>query len=312
MFNESEANTQESMFDTQTGQNYQTRQVDLVVYTPEMDKIKLSIAYNATVSDLNNLINLMLKEDPTITIANNKKLVKKETKTSTCSGVHAADRFWGFSIDGGALDDTKPLFHYKLVNGATLYMHKEMNLTIDGFPDGVNTKHYKVKVFPTDTILTVKKKISRVSEIPVHNFLLTAQGKQSLIEAKTLKFYDIKPRTTLYMQKIHTVMKECKRQHPVPKDPDPKIKLLFKIPPSQKNYSIKVVKTLTCEELIKAICQKHFKLEQEASYNDINFEVMMMDPELYCLNFGGSELLPYKTLKDYNLLHSDCVYMCLK
>jgi len=185
-----------------------------------------------------------------------------------------------FSIDGGALDDSKPLSHYKLVNGSTLYMHKEMNLTVDGFPEGVNTRKYKIRVFPTDTILALKKQVSKVSEIPLNNFLLTAQGKQALIEAKNLKFYDIKPRTTVYMQKIHTVMKECKRQHPIPKDPEPKIKVLFAIPPLQKQYYVKVPKSLTCEELLKAMCQKQYKVESEDEKNEMK-HVMMMDPQIY-------------------------------
>merc|ERR1719378_92775 len=138
-----------------------------------------------------------------------------------------------------------------------------MNLTVDGFPDGVNTKKYKVKVFPTDTILTLKKQVSKVSEIPMNKFLLTAQGKQALIEAKNCKFYDINPRTTIYMQPIHTIMKECKRQHPVEKEPEPKIKVLFAIPPSQKQYHVKVPRSLTIEELLKAMCQKQYKVEKE-------------------------------------------------
>jgi len=59
--------------DPQYAQNYLTRQVDLVVYTPEMDKINISIPYNSTISQLNGQINLLLKKDPTMTIAHNKK-----------------------------------------------------------------------------------------------------------------------------------------------------------------------------------------------------------------------------------------------
>ena len=73
MENETSVEHQYSLLDPEYQKNYLTRQVDLVVYSPEMDKIHISIPYNSTISQLNGQINLLLKKDPTISIADSKK-----------------------------------------------------------------------------------------------------------------------------------------------------------------------------------------------------------------------------------------------
>lgn len=194
-------------------------QISLVIVTPQQERIKVSCNPRDKISVLRDKIAFEISKNPKLTSLGTGQLRSPTIKYGSRWGEHS-QHGWSLTVDGGALQDERPISYYHFHESATIYMHGKLRIYVD--PTGMYLQEYEadykqccdnqtmlpssqykeIYVFHTDTINVVRRECSRVTGFPPHVFHLAHGG--DLIDSNTVMGSGIKNSSTVHMHRVRT------------------------------------------------------------------------------------------------------------
>lgn len=236
-------------------------QISLVIVTPQQEKIKVACNPQDKISVLRDKIASEISKNPKLTSLGTGKLKASSIKYGSRWGEHS-QHDWSLRVDGGALQDEKPISYYNFHESATIYMHGKLRIWVD--PTGMYLQEYEadykecsenvpsnqykeIYVFHTDTIGVVRRECSRVTGFQPHVFHLAHGG--DLVESHTVMGSGIKNGSTVHMHRVRTkefadasARGKSTKVVPMKTDAYKEIKLFFRTSGFTQDFSVMVKK----------------------------------------------------------------------